>query len=151
MKHYYVRHGRRVNGNNTAATAALHCLSVCLHPPTTLAWRGKREGERRLERRGKDGRWNWCAVSECASLPNKAAEKEGETNALSAASLKRRHIGGVALLPPSRSPMPLRRHSDRKTVGNGQFANDRTIGEREVSSFGRRQHKFDTNQIALFE
>ena len=41
MKHYYVRHGRRVNGNNTAATAALHCLSVCLHPPPTLAWRGK--------------------------------------------------------------------------------------------------------------
>ena len=117
MKHYYVRHGRRVNGNNTAATAALHCLSVCLHPPPTLAWRGKREGERRLERRGKDGRWNWCAASESASLPNKAAEKEGETNALSAASLKRRHIGGVALLPPSRSPMPPRRHSDRKTVG----------------------------------
>ena len=38
-----------------------------------------------------------------------------------------------------------------KRLGNGQFANDRTIGEREVSSFGRRQHKFDTNQIALFE
>ena len=79
MKHYYVRHGRRVNGNPRRRTACL--------PPYAAAVGAKRR-ETSGERRCKDvtgaraRREKRTPISE--SDLNKAAEKEGETQALPA-------------------------------------------------------------------